>query len=106
MKSLFLIVSVMVLISMATAQQEVKMIFDQNKPGCEHAIIHGATYGLNDITNKVAHEYNAGTRSFAASSAKWGATADLTQHTLTVVYQKCGNLAIQTALEGETVVLP
>lgn len=76
-------------------------------PGCEHAKIHGATYGANDITNKVAHEYNSGVRAFEASTTKWGASLDQGQkHTMTIVYERCGNLALQAVEEGASITLP
>lgn len=77
-------------------------------PGCEHSIIHGATYGVNDITNKVAHEYNSGTKAFEASSQKWGASTlnEGSKHTLTIVYERCGNIALQAVEEGATITLP
>ncbi len=68
----------------------------QEAPGCEHARIHGATFGTNDVTNRVAHEYNSGTRAFEASTQKWGSTGlDQGQKgTMTIVYERCGNIAL------------
>jgi len=100
MKSLTKILSVLSFIA-------VGVFAAKEAPGCEHAIILGATYGTTDISNRVAHEYNTGAREFEASTSKWGATfSDGTKHSLTVVYEKCGNLALQTAEEGKVVTLP
>ncbi len=72
---------------------------------CEHARILGATYGTKDITSAVAHDYNLGKKAFNASTQRWGSTLE-GNHTLTIVYEKCGNLAVQTSLEGEQITLP
>ena len=83
------------------------LVVAQEKPGCEHAKIHGATFGTVDITNRVDHEYNTGVRDFDASATKWGSTfTDGNIHTLTIVYEKCGNLALQTAAQGAKISLP
>ena len=72
---------------------------------CEHARILGATYGTKDITSAVAHEYNLGIKSFDATSAKWGSTL-AGSHTMTLVYEKCGNIAVQTSQESGKITLP
>ncbi len=76
------------------------------KLSCEHAKIHGATFGTNDITSKVAHMYNTGNKVIDANAALWGQTLGESTHVLSVFYEKCGNLGIVTALEGESVTLP
>ena len=73
--------------------------------GCTHARIHGATYGNRDITSQLSHKYNLGSRNFIASEQTLG-SQDVEQPTVTVVYERCGNVAIETALDGEEFTLP
>ena len=72
-------------------------------PGCTHARVHGATLGTQVITDAIAHSYNLGERTFKADVAAYGAEAG---STLTIVYEKCGNLALQTSLDGASITLP
>ena len=39
---------------------------------CKHARILGATYGTADVTSKVAHLYNTGTKTITASNDVFG----------------------------------
>ena len=43
--------------------------------GCEHAKIHGASFGTVDITSKLAHEYNLKINT-AEALHEWPATID------------------------------
>ena len=99
MKSLIIFSVIMILFFNFQVQGAVRQ-------GCEHARIYGATFGITDITHKLAHGYNSGTRTFEATTAAWGTENTFEAPTMTVVYERCGNLAIETALFGESVTLP
>mgnify|MGYP003472695729 CR=1 FL=1 len=74
---------------------------------CRHARILGATYGTSDVTSKVAHSYNTGTKTISASNETLGADATFNGlRTLTVVYERCSNVATVVAIEGSSIVLP
>ena len=74
---------------------------------CSYARILGASWGLNDITRTVAHQYNLGERDFDASRDTWGQAIDTdVKETLTIVYDLCGNVAVKGAKTGETITLP
>lgn len=72
---------------------------------CTLASIHGAFVGVFDVTNNVAHMYNNGEREFANDVTMWG---DMIKgdETFSIVYEKCGNVAVATAFNGEKISLP
>ncbi len=72
---------------------------------CKLANIHGAYLGLADITHDVSNMYNSGMREVVNSADYWGPLVE-GGATMTVVYEKCGNLGVTTAKVGESVQLP
>ncbi len=73
---------------------------------CKHARILGATWGTKDVTAKVAHSYNIGTKTFDASTSMLGDSNGNNKKTLTVVYEICQNVATIVVKEGEKITLP
>ena len=72
---------------------------------CKNARILGATYGPADVTSKVAHSYNTGAKSIAASNSNFGDSLPGVSKTLTVVYEICSNVAMVIAKEGEMITI-
>ena len=73
---------------------------------CKHARILGATWGNKDVTAKVAHAYNLGTKSFNADSQVLGEAMPGQKKTFTLVYEICQNVATLAANEGELISIP
>ncbi len=73
---------------------------------CLHARILGATYGLADVTSKIAHDYNLGIKSWTVDNTNFGNPLPNKTKVLTVVYEICQNVATITAKEDTTLVLP
>ena len=73
---------------------------------CSYARIHGATWGMTDVTSHLSNEYNLGQRSWKATQDIWGKGLSEGSEVLTIVYSKCGNTGVVVAKTGETAELP
>ena len=63
----------------------------------------GATFGLNDVTHKVADLYNKGTKNITASADTFDVTSDSSiSEYLTVVSDLCGNVGVAVSDEYVT----
>jgi len=82
-------------------------VYKADEAQCSYARVLGAAYGLNDVTRYVAHLYNGGERYFRARQEMFGQGLEKPgEETLTIVFDMCGNVAVKTVANGETIHLP
>ena len=67
--------------------------------------ILGATWGTEDVTEKVSKIYSDGKKSIGAESEILG-KKKLEQQTLTVVYDECGAVKVKAVTSGDYIKLP
>ena len=63
------------------------MCFAISAQNCKHARILGATWGIKDVTDQIAHSYNLGVKDFSANEATFGTSFSSGTRILTAVYE-------------------
>ena len=93
--AVFLVVGVIAAYSGPTPSPTPLVLYQNNSTQCRHTRVLGASYGLNDVTRKVANLYNKGERNITASADVLGVEDnDQLNQQLTVVSDLCGNIGV------------